>query len=173
MKHLITLPCTEKSALRVGDIVYLTGKIYTMRDSAHLRALEYLKEGKELPFNPKDSAIWHCGPIVKDGKILVAGSTTSSRLNNIQEEVMKKLGFRFIIGKGGMSGSVVTAIKELKGAYFASVGGAAAFYGEKIEGIEKVHWEDMGMASAVWELKVKDFGPLIVAIDSKGNNLYE
>jgi fumarate hydratase subunit beta len=168
-------PIKSTQELKAGDIVYLTGTLYTMRDSAHVKALNSIDSGGEVPFDLKNGVLWHAGPLVKgigtQAKVVAAGSTTSSRLNEIEPKALEKLGFKLIIGKGGMN--INKALQDNKAAYLATVGGCAAFLADKVEKVENIYWPELGMAEAVYELKVKDFGPLIVAIDSKGNNLYE
>lgn len=171
----LTTPIQTTENLQAGDIVYLTGTLYTMRDAAHVKAFELINKGEKLPFDLNNQAIWHAGPITKgigtEVQIISAGSTTSSRLNSIEPKALEKLGFKLIIGKGGMD--ITESLKSNNAVYLASVGGCAAFLAQKIEKVENIYWPELGMPSAVYELKVKDFGPLIVAIDSKGNNLYE
>ena len=110
MKEIkLTTPLSEAAIrdLRIGDVVYLSGEILTARDEGHIRALEFLKEGKEFPVRFKDAVIFHCGPIMqkKNEKwhLIAAGPTTSSRMNSLEPEFIEKLEIRAVIGKGGMS----------------------------------------------------------------------
>lgn len=161
--------------LKVGDIVYLSGTIYTARDRAHQRILD---EGS--PVNLKGAVIFHAGPIIKtinsdegvDYKMIAVGPTTSTRMNPYQPNVLK-LGVSAIIGKGGMDEKTADALSENDAVYLAAVGGCAALYVKSIIGVKGVNWIDLGVPEAIWELEVKEFGPLIVAMDSNGNNLYE
>ncbi|CAB49409.1 FumA C-terminus/TtdB family hydratase beta subunit [Pyrococcus abyssi] len=146
--------------LKVGDVVYLSGTIYTARDLAHKR---FLSQG--FPFNPEGSVIYHCGPLVKAGKIVSAGPTTSARMNQYLDFLFSK-GVRGIIGKGGMNAEKFKG----KAVYLAFPGGAGSLAAKHLK-VKNVYWEDLGMADAVWELEAKDL-PLLVAIDSKGRSLY-
>ncbi len=165
----------ETKQLKVGDIVYISGTIYTARDRAHQRIL---KEGS--PVNLEGAVIFHAGPIIKtietngdtDHKIVAVGPTTSTRMNPYQPDVLK-LGISAIIGKGGMDNKTADALVENDAVYLAAVGGCAALYVKSINKVKGVNWLDLGIPEAMWELEVKDFGPLIVAMDSNGNNLYE
>jgi len=175
-KNLKT-PLTEREIkkLKIGDIIYLSGKIFTARDKAHKRILEFLKEKKELPFNLNNGVIFHAGPITikenKQWKIFGLGPTTSSRMNSFAKKVISEFKIKAIIGKGGMNKKI---FKENKSCiYLSMTGGTSAINLKKIKSVEKVYWEDLGLAEAVYKLKVKNFGPLILTIDSKGNSLYE
>ncbi len=160
--------------LKVGDIVYLSGTIYTARDRAHQRILE---EGS--PINLEGAVIFHAGPIIKTitsdkgttYRMIAVGPTTSTRMNPYQPDILK-LGVNAIIGKGGMDEKTADALSENDAVYLAAVGGCAALYAKSIIRVKGVNWIDLGVPEAIWELEVKDFGPLIVAMDSNGNNLY-
>lgn len=161
--------------LKSGDIVYISGTIYTARDRAHQRILD---EGS--PINLEGAVIFHAGPIIKssttDGKIdyrmIAVGPTTSTRMNPYQPNILK-LGVSAIIGKGGMDEKTEAALIENNAVYLAAVGGCAALYAKSILEVKGVNWIDLGVPEAIWELEVKDFGPLVVAMDSHGNNLYK
>ncbi|NJE04019.1 FumA C-terminus/TtdB family hydratase beta subunit [Thermococcus sp. MV11] len=154
--------------LRAGDIVLLSGTIYTARDSAHRRILSLPRE--ELPFEPEGAVIYHCGPVVRKRgesyKVVSAGPTTSARMNLYLEGILG-LGVRGIIGKGGME------VGPFKGraVYFAFTGGAGSLAARSIKRVKAVHWLDLGIPEALWVLEVEDF-PLIVAIDAHGGSLY-
>lgn len=167
---------SEVRQLRVGDTIYLTGKIFTMRDQAHRRIIQLLKERGAPPMNFEGLALYHCGPVVKrvkEGwKVISAGPTTSSRMESYEAEVMEKLGVRMVIGKGGMGPKTMDALIRLGAVYASFVGGAAVLAADCIEEVEDVLWLDLGMPEAVWIFKVKNFGPLTVTMDSYGNNLY-
>lgn len=175
----LTIPLDESAIrdLKTGDVVYLSGDIFTARDEAHLRAMEYREEGKEMPVNFKDAAVFHCGPIMQKENdswhLVAAGPTTSSRMNSLEPDFIRTLEVRAIIGKGGMSKPTLDAMKEKGCIYLAITGGAALLAAKGIEKVNGVHWLDMGMPEALWILKARDFGPLIVAMDSHGNSLYE
>ena len=157
--------------LNAGDVVYLTGNILTARDQAHKRIIE-----QGTPFNIEGAAIFHAGPIItqdgEDYRMVAVGPTTSMRMNPYQSEVLD-MGSKIIIGKGGMDDNVREALIRNNAIYVVATGGCAALYVDAVEKIESVNWLDLGMPEAVWNLKVKDFGPLIVAMDSKGNSLYD
>ena len=176
-KHL-TVPLSEEDvrSLDVGDIVYLDGIVYTGRDEVHIHALEHAKEGKEIPVDFKDGVIFHCGPIMKkDGDkwvTVAAGPTTSSRMNSLEPEFIEKFGVRAVIGKGGMSAPTVEAMQRFGAVYFAITGGAAVSIAKGVEEVLGVEWFELGMPEAIWILKTKNLGPLIVGIDAKGNSLF-
>ncbi|MHC1605683.1 MAG: FumA C-terminus/TtdB family hydratase beta subunit [Candidatus Methanofastidiosia archaeon] len=178
MKHL-TLPLNENDVrtLNAGDIVNLTGTIYTARDEAHIKALETAEEGKILPIDLTGSAVFHCGPIMKkDGykwKLVAAGPTTSSRMNSLEPKFIEKFGVRAIIGKGGMSLPTIDAMKEFGCVYLAITGGAAVLAAKGVKEVKGVYWYELGMPEATWVLEVEKFGPMTVAIDAHGISLYE
>lgn len=175
----LTTPLSEDAVrdLKIGDVVYLNGEIFTARDEAHIRALEYLNEGKELPLKLNDAAIFHCGPIMQkkgdEWQLIAAGPTTSSRMNSLEPELIEKFGVRAIIGKGGMSKPTSDAMKKFGCVYLAITGGAALLAAKGIKGVKTVHWLDLGMPEALWVLESEGFGPLIVAMDAHGNSLYD
>ncbi len=164
--------------LRVGDIVYLSGLIFTARDEAHKKILEEIESGRELPFNPEGLALYHCGPVARrlDGgwEIIAAGPTTSMRMESVEAEFIEKTGVRMIIGKGGMGERTADAMRRHKAVYTVFTGGAGALAAEAIKRVIDVYWlEELGIPEAVWLLEVEDFGPLIVTIDTTGRNYYE
>jgi tartrate/fumarate subfamily iron-sulfur-dependent hydro-lyase beta chain len=169
----ITTPLKDKDVrdLKIGDIVSITGTIYTARDETHLRLLE---EGS--PVDLEGAVIFHCGPIVEktdEGwEIVAAGPTTSSRMNSLEPKTIERFKIRGIIGKGGMDSNTLEAMKEYGCVYLAITGGAALLAAKSIERVESVYWLDLSMPEAMWVLKVKDFGPLVVAMDTKGESIY-
>ena len=174
MERKMNVPIKDEdlSELKPGDVVYLTGNIYTARDQAQKRILE---EG--APVDIEGAVLFHAGPIVTkddDGnyKMVAVGPTTSMRMNPYQSDVLD-LGAKIVIGKGGMDDSVREALVRNEALYVVATGGCAALYVDAVEEIESVDWLDLGMPEAMWNLKVKDFGPLIVAMDSNGNSLYD
>lgn len=177
--YRISLPVSEEDIrkLRIGDVVYLTGTCYTMRDMAHRRAVEILQQEETLPFNLSKGALWHCGPIVRKENdkwvVVSAGSTTSSRFTLLGAELVRQLGVRVVIGKGTMGKEAVVAMKDVGSCYLGSIGGCAALYAEGIKDVKMVFWQDLGLPEAVWVLEVENLGPLVVSIDSHGNSLYE
>jgi len=175
--YRISTPISEADArkLRVGDVIYVSGQIVTARDLAHRRALTYMKQGKTLPFNIRDGVVYHCGPITRrdEGgwKVVAAGPTTSARLDDLEPEFLRGSGVRVIVGKGGMGGETGEALEEVGAVYCDFVGGAALLAAKSILRVDESHWLDLGLPEAVWILKVEDFGPLIVSMDSHGGNL--
>lgn len=162
--------------LRVGELVKINGQIMTARDRAYVRALELLRVGKRLPLDLRGAAIYHCGPIVRktphSWQILSAGPTTSARLDRMQAEFVRRTGARALIGKGGIGEEVAAELARLGCVYLAFTGGAAVLAAQAIEKVENVLWQDLGTTEALWVLRVRNFGPLVVAIDTKGDNLY-
>ncbi|WP_456468232.1 FumA C-terminus/TtdB family hydratase beta subunit [Archaeoglobus sp.] len=177
MEYEIKTPLSvdEVLKLKVGDSVYVTGEIFTARDEAHARALEWLEEGKELPFSFDKAVVYHCGPLVKKNNewvVISAGPTTSARMNPFTPKILERVSCMAIIGKGGMSEDVVKAARG-KAVYLAFTGGAGALAAQSIKRVKGIVWEDLGMPEAVWLLEVEKFGPCIVAIDAHGNSLYK
>ena len=174
MDKYITAPITEEttSDLKIGDYVYITGTIYVARDAAHKRMTEALDAGKELPINIKDATIYYMGPSpAREGRpIGSAGPTTATRMDKYAPRLLD-LGQKAMIGKGKRSREVIDAIVRNKAVYFAAVGGAGALRAKCIKKSETVCYEDLG-AEALLKLYVENF-PVIVVIDSEGNNLYE
>ena len=174
MDRHITAPYDEKTEkqLRSGDYVYITGTIYTARDAAHKRMYDALKQGKELPLDIKNNVIYYMGPSpAREGRpIGSAGPTTASRMDKYAPSLLD-LGLRGMIGKGKRSEAVKQAIVRNGAVYFAAVGGAGALLSKSILSSEVIAYDDLG-TEAIRRLQVKDF-PVIVVIDSEGNNLYE
>jgi len=163
--------------LRVNDVIYISGTIFTARDQAHRRALELQKEGKKPPIDMTGLAVFHCGPIVKkEGDkwiVVAAGPTTSTRMDLFEDEFIKNFKVKVVIGKGGMGKKTTEAMKQYGAVYGAFTGGAAVLAAKAVKNVKSVEWFDLGMPEAMWILEVEDFGPLIVAIDAHGNNLFE
>lgn len=174
MDRYMNAPITRNEAegLRAGDYVYLTGTIYTARDAAHKRMNDTLNRGEELPFAIKGSMIYYMGPSpAREGRpIGSAGPTTASRMDLYTPRLLD-LGLSGMIGKGKRSKEVVAAMIRNQSVYFAAIGGAGALLSKRIISSKLVAYEDLG-TEAIRRLEVKDF-PVIVVIDSKGNNLYE
>lgn len=162
----------EIRTLRAGDYVKITGTIYTARDAAHKRMKETLDKGEALPFSLENNVIYYMGPSpAREGRpIGSAGPTTASRMDKYAPELLD-LGLKGMIGKGKRTVQVKEAIVRNGAVYFAAVGGAGALLSKKILSSEVIAYEDLG-AEAIRKLEVKDF-PVIVVIDSEGNNLYE
>ena len=174
MPRKITLPLTEELArsLHAGEEVLLTGTIYTSRDAGHKRMCEALARGEELPFDPKDATIYYVGPTpAKPGQVIgSAGPTTSGRMDAYAPTMMS-VGARGMIGKGARLPEGVEAMKKYGGVYFGAIGGAGALLAKCIKKAELIAYEDLG-AEALRRLYVEDM-PLVVIIDSEGDNLYE
>jgi len=175
--HLKT-PISEEEIrkLKVNDVLYITGTIVTARDQAHRRALEYFRDGKPLPINLEGLAVFHCGPVVsKEGEkwvAVAAGPTTSTRMDIFEDEFIKNFKVRVVIGKGGMGKKTTDAMAKYGAVYGAFTGGAAILAAKAIKKVKGVEWLDLGTPEALWIFEVEDFGPLTVAIDSHGNNLF-
>jgi len=177
MELITPIPVETTKKLHVGDIVFITGTLITARDAAHRRIKQILLEGRTPPYTFKGIPLFHCGPIVKkhnkEWKIIAAGPTTSMRMDVLEPFLIEKLGVNFIIGKGGMGKSTQEALIKYGGVYAAFPGGAAALAATKIKKVINVKWLDLGIPEALWKLEVEKFGPLIIAMDSYGNNIYE
>ena len=174
MDKKITTPITEEVTrdLRSGDYVYITGTMYVARDAAHKRMIEALDRGEELPSDIKDATIYYMGPSpARDGRpIGSAGPTTASRMDKYAPTLLD-LGEKAMIGKGKRTQEVIDAIVRNHAVYFAAIGGAGALLSKCIKKSEVVCYDDLG-AEAIRKIEVEDF-PVIVVIDSEGNNLYE
>ena len=169
----INLPLTKEVArtLKAGDIVELSGVIYTARDAAHKRLIERLEANEPLPFDLKDSIIYYVGPTPeKPGTVIgSAGPTTSYRMDAYAPTLLD-LGLKGMIGKGPRHPVVIDAMKRNDAVYFAAVGGAAALLALHIKEAEVIAFDDLG-TEAIRRLVVEDF-PVIVATDCHGNSLY-
>lgn len=151
-------------SLRAGDLITLSGRVYTARDEAHLRMQE---EG--IPFDPEGAAVYHCGPIVHNGRVIAAGPTTSARMNTLTGFLLDS-GVRALIGKGGMDETVRRAIAG-RAVYLAFTGGCAALAASRMT-LAGVWFEDLGMAEAVWAIDL-DRLPLVVGMDAHGGDLFD
>jgi fumarate hydratase subunit beta len=178
MEYHLELPVKKEDIkkLKTGDILYITGKIFTARDEAHHMMLE--KEKSSLSFNPSDMALFHCGPLMKKEKnkwtVVSAGPTTSSRMDIFEDEFLEKYGVSIIIGKGGMGKRTQKALQKYICVYTSYTGGAGALAADKVKNVPGVYWlEELGMPEAVWIFDVEEFGPLVVSMDSHGKTLYK
>ena len=177
-KVLITPVSKEDLAdIKIGDIVWLDGDLMTCRDVAHRRLVEY---GRELPYDIRNKAIFHAGPIVRkiegtedDYEMVSVGPTTSMRMEKFEYEFVKETGVRVIIGKGGMKENTERACKEFKAIHCVFPAGNAVVAATEVEEIVRAEWRDLGMPETLWNCRVKEFGPLIVSIDAEGNNWFE
>ena len=177
MKEVISTPISDEDLadLNVGDVVYLTGQLVTCRDVAHRRLIE-LKQ--EIPVDLRGGAIFHAGPIVRqkeDGtfEMVSIGPTTSMRMEKFEKAFIEQTGVKMIIGKGGMGEETTAGCLENKAVHAVFPGGCAVVAATKVEAIERAEWQDLGMPETLWVNRVKEFGPLIISIDTKGNNLFE
>jgi len=169
----LTTPLSEEDArgLRAGDLVFLTGKVYTLRDQGHLRALD-----QGVPVDLEGAVVFHCGPLVRETAggwdVLAAGPTTSIRMEGLSREFIERFGPRALMGKGGMGHRTAEALREFGCVYLAWTGGAAVLAAEAIRSAE-VQWLDLGTPEALWTFDVEELGPAVVAMDSHGGDLYK
>lgn len=174
MNKRIETPLTidKVKELSAGDVVLLSGEIYTARDAAHKRLIELIDKNEEIPLELQNAIIYYVGPTPpKPGEVIgSAGPTTSYRMDSYTPKLLD-LGLKGMIGKGSRSNEVVDAMIRNKCIYFGAIGGAAALMAKCIKKSELIAYEDLG-AEAIRKLKVEDM-PLVVVIDSYGNNLYE
>jgi fumarate hydratase, class I len=169
----LTAPITEEQIrqLKVGDVVKITGMMYTGRDAIH----KYLSD-HDSPVDLNGQVIYHCGPVMlkdDEGKwhVKAAGPTTSIREEPYQGDIMKKFGIRAVIGKGGMGAKTLAALQEHGGVYLNAIGGAAQYYADCIKSVEGVDLMNFGIPEAMWHLKVEGF-TAVVTMDSHGNSLH-
>ena len=174
MEYHINAPLTKEdtSKLKAGDMIYITGTIYTARDAAHKRMSEALSKSQKLPFELDGNIIYYMGPSpARPGRpIGSAGPTTASRMDKYAPSLLD-LGLRGMIGKGKRTKEVQDAIVRNKAVYFAAIGGAGALLSKAITSSEVIAYDDLG-TEAIRRLYVENF-PCIVVIDSEGSNLYE
>lgn len=177
MRKTLTTPIKDEDleSLNIGDVVYLTGRLVTCRDVAHRRLIE---QGRELPVNLEGGAIFHAGPIVRkkeDGgfEMVSIGPTTSMRMEKFEREFIEQTGVKLIVGKGGMGPETAAACKENKAVHAIFPGGCAVLAATQVEKIEGAEWQDLGMPETLWINRVKELGPLIISINTKGNNLIQ
>lgn len=171
---LLEAPFTEPKlrALKVGDMVEITGLIYTGRDAVH----KYLFDGGKPPVDLTNSIIYHCGPVVVKEKgrwvVKAAGPTTSAREEPYQGPLMEQYKIRGVIGKGGMGPKTLAACQKVGGVYLHAIGGAAQVLAERVVAVEGVHLlEEFGSPEAVWEFRVDRF-PAVVTMDAHGRSLH-
>lgn len=175
MKKILRTPLRDEDLrdLKVGDVVYLTGRLVTCRDVAHRRLIE---QGRALPVDLQGGAIFHAGPIVRkkddDSYEMVSiGPTTSMRMEKFEREFIRQTGVKLIVGKGGMGPETVAGCQEGVAVHAIFPGGCAVLAATQVEAIEGYEWPDLGMPETLWINRVKEFGPLIISIDTRGNNL--
>lgn len=164
--------------LRVGDIVYLSGIIFTSRDRTQLKVIEMIKKGLNLPTSLAGLVEYHAGPVIKKMEkgwnILSVGPTTSFRMEKYEAEFIELTKIKGIVGKGGMGNLTVEACKKNKAFYGIYPGGAGALAAKSIKQVKDSYFlQELGVPEAMWILEVEKFGPIVVVIDSLGNNLYD
>ena len=178
-KKVLITPISEEDLadIKIGDIVWLDGDLMTCRDVAHRRLVEY---GRELPYDIRNKAIFHAGPIVRkiegtedDYEMVSVGPTTSMRMEKFEKEFVEQTGVRVIVGKGGMGPNTERACKEFGAIHCVFPAGNAVVAATEVEEIVRAEWRDLGMPETLWNCRVKEFGPLIVSIDTEGNNMFE
>ncbi|MCF7890041.1 FumA C-terminus/TtdB family hydratase beta subunit [Candidatus Bipolaricaulota bacterium] len=178
MKILETpLKPEEVADLRVNEPFKVTGKIFTARDAAHEKLLDLAKKGKEAPFDLSAYPCFHCGPVMKkrgeSWQVVSAGPTTSIRMEIFEDEFMEEYGTKIFVGKGGMGEKTSEALVQHGGVYAHFTGGAGSLMAGSVEEVEDVHYlEELGVPEAVWVLRVKEFGPLLVTMDSTGESIH-
>lgn len=176
-EHTFTTPLDEGDvrSLRIGDTVFLQGTIWGIRDATHIRIFDH---GQAPPADLCGSALLHVAPnVLKSAtapsgyEAMTVGTTTSTRMDRFTEGLLRDYGVRAIMGKGGLSQTSSEAFVRYGGVYLAIVGGAASLETQQVEAIEAVYWEDL-MPECLWQFRVRDFGPLTVAMDAHGGSIY-
>lgn len=174
MERVFETPIAEEKVreLKAGDVIYVSGFIFTARDEAHKVLLE-----RGEPFPLEGLALFHCGPVVRKRngawEVIAAGPTTSMRMESLEPEFLRRFKPRVIIGKGGMGEGTLKALAEVGAVYCHFTGGAGALAARAIKSVREVHYlEELGIPEAIWVFEVERFGPLVVAMDSHGRSLY-
>ena len=173
--HLHT-PIDEETiaGLNVGDTIYITGKVFTARDEAHMELLEH---GEPEGLDTTGLGLYHCGPVMRqvegDWRVVSAGPTTSFRMESLEPRFLDMFGVKVIIGKGGMGPGTLESLRKHNVVYASFTGGAGALAARGLGRVVDVHYlEELGMPEAVWIFEAVDFGPLVVSMDAHGNSLY-
>ena len=176
-KKILITPISEEDLkdIHIGDISYLNGDLTTCRDVAHRRLVE---EGRELPVDVRNAAILHAGPIIRPlensrFEMVSVGPTTSMRMEKFEKEFVRDTGVRVIVGKGGMGPNTEYACRNYRAIHCVFPAGNAVVAATEVEEIVEAQWQDLGMPETLWHCHVKEFGPLIVSIDTEGRNLFE
>lgn len=175
-KILVTpVSAEDLQDIKIGDIIYLSGSLTTCRDVAHRRVVE---AGLQIPVDVRNAGILHAGPIIRplpDDKFQMVnvGPTTSMRMEKFEYEFTKRTGVRVIVGKGGMGPETARACKDFGAIHCVFPAGNAVVAAVCVEEIVEAQWRDLGMPETLWHCRVKEFGPLIVSIDSQGRNYFE
>jgi len=175
-RRIIHLPIANDEIireLRIGDIIYLSGALVTGRDDVHRRRVD---EGIPLPVDLRGGAIFHAGPIIIENnngfELVSIGPTSSIRMEAWAADFLVKTGLKIMIGKGGMGAATSAACRARAAIHCVYPGGCAVLGASQVETVEAVLWPDLGMPEALWLLKVRELGPLIVSIDVQGGNLF-
>ena len=176
-KKVLVTPVSAEDLkdIHIGDIIYLDGSLTTCRDVAHRRVVE---EGREIPVDVRNNAILHAGPIIRPlendkFEMVSVGPTTSMRMEKFEYEFVKETGVRVIVGKGGMKENTANACKDFGCIHCVIPAGNAVVAAVCVEEIVRAEWRDLGMPETLWNCRVREFGPLIVSIDSYGKNYFE
>lgn len=178
-KKILTTPIRSEDLedFRIGDIIYLNGYLVTARDCAHTRLV---KHGRKIPVDLAGKAIFHAGPIMVPDesagsgyRVVSIGPTTSMRMEKFEKEFIEQTGVKIIVGKGGMGPNTVAGCSQYKALHCVFPGGCAVLAAQCVEEVEDVQWPELGMPESLWVMRVKEFGPLIVSIDTHGGNLFE
>lgn len=178
--YRLTTPVSKEDArkLRAGDVVYLEGSVFTMRDKAHEHLFAAADAGQSAPFDLRGAAVWHCGPVSRqhengEWEITSVGPTTSYRLTRETPRLLREFGVNLLIGKGGMGFEAVQAMTVEGAAFLSATGGCGSVYAQSVTAVKNIYWPELGLPEAVWELDVRQLGALVVAIDSTGTTLYD
>jgi L(+)-tartrate dehydratase beta subunit len=176
-KKILQTPIKDEDLadIHIGDMIYLTGYLVTCRDVAHRRLIE---EKRPLPVDVNGLAIFHAGPIIRplggeQYEMVSVGPTTSMRMEKFEKEFIAKTGVKLIVGKGGMGVGTQEGCREHKALHVVYPAGCAVQAATQVEAIVDAQWQDLGMPETLWVCKVREFGPLIVSIDTHGRNLFE
>jgi L(+)-tartrate dehydratase beta subunit len=174
MKKIFTTPVADEAIaeLRAGDIFYLSGTLATGRDDVHRRVVH---EGMQCPFDFRGLAIFHAGPIIREGEqyeLISVGPTSSIRMEEWAADFIACTGVKIMIGKGGMGSKTAAACREHKALHCVYPGGCAVLGASQTEKVTGVYWRELGMPECLWVMQVREFGPLMVSIDAQGNNLF-
>lgn len=174
-RQVLSTPLRDEdiAGLKTGDIVYLSGKLVTGRDDVHRRVVH---EGMECPVDFNGIAIFHAGPIVREGpgirELVSVGPTSSIRMEKYAAQFMARTGVKMMIGKGGMGEQTAAGCAAHRVIHCVYPGGCAVLGAGQVEEIETVFWRELGMPECLWVMRVREFGPLIVSIDTRGNNVF-
>lgn len=178
-KIVLKAPLKEEDvrSLQIGDVVYITGHIFTARDMGHLKIREMLNKNVQLPKDFRGSVVFHAGPVClknEDGSwhLNVIGPTTSIRMEPYADMV-GELGVKAVIGKGGMEQGTLDACEKYGYIYLQAAPGCAAKLAQGVKGVQDVNWLEMGMPEALWDLETEEFGPLVVAMDTHHKSIYK